>query len=201
MKKEEVLRRVTEGGLVAVVRAASGEEAKRITDACIAGGVVGIEITFTVPGAHHVLEELAKVYGNGEVGVGRGQRSGSGNGSHRYSQRRPVRGNAESKCGNCTVVQPLSRAGYAWRVYLEGCCKRFGTGRRYYQGLSGRTFWTQDYQSFPRAGAAGSTDAYGWCVSGERWRMDSSRSGCGWCRRQLDWRRKNRRLCRHYGDS
>ena len=61
MKKEEVLRRVTEGGLVAVVRAASGEEAKRITDACIAGGVVGIEITFTIPGAHHVMEELAKV--------------------------------------------------------------------------------------------------------------------------------------------
>ena len=72
MKKEEVLRRVTEGGLVAVVRAASGEEAKRITDACIAGGVVGIEITFTVPGAHHVVEELAKVYGNGEVVLGVG---------------------------------------------------------------------------------------------------------------------------------
>ena len=31
MKKEEVLRRITACGLVAVVRAASGEEAKRIT--------------------------------------------------------------------------------------------------------------------------------------------------------------------------
>ena len=56
MKKEEVLRRITACGLEAVVRAASGEEAKRITDACIAGGVAGIEITFTVPGAASVIE-------------------------------------------------------------------------------------------------------------------------------------------------
>lgn len=72
MKKEEVLRRITACGLVAVVRAASGEEAKRITDACIAGGVAGIEITFTVPGAHKVVEELAKTYGQGEVVLGVG---------------------------------------------------------------------------------------------------------------------------------
>ena len=72
MKKEEVLRRITDCGLVAVVRAASGEEAKRITDACIAGGVAGIEITFTVPGAHKVVEELAKTYGQGEVVLGVG---------------------------------------------------------------------------------------------------------------------------------
>ena len=72
MKKEEVLRRITDCGLVAVVRAASGEEAKRITEACIAGGVAGIEITFTVPRAHKVVEELAKTYGQGEVVLGVG---------------------------------------------------------------------------------------------------------------------------------
>lgn len=72
MKKQDVLKKITDGGLVAVIRANSGEEAKRITDACIAGGVVGIEITFTIPGAHKVVEELAATYTSGEVVIGAG---------------------------------------------------------------------------------------------------------------------------------
>jgi 2-dehydro-3-deoxyphosphogluconate aldolase/(4S)-4-hydroxy-2-oxoglutarate aldolase len=72
MNKEKVLSRIVEGGLVAVVRAESSEQALKITDACLKGGVVAIEITFTVPGADKVIRDLAKVYANGEMLLGAG---------------------------------------------------------------------------------------------------------------------------------
>jgi 2-dehydro-3-deoxyphosphogluconate aldolase/(4S)-4-hydroxy-2-oxoglutarate aldolase len=72
MDKEQVISRITEGGLVAVVRAESSDQALKIADACIKGGVVGIEITFTVPGADQVIRDLVKVYGNGEMIIGAG---------------------------------------------------------------------------------------------------------------------------------
>jgi len=72
MDKEQVISRIIEGGLVAVVRAESSEQALKIADACIKGGVVGIEITFTVPGADQVIRDLVKVYGSGEMIIGAG---------------------------------------------------------------------------------------------------------------------------------
>lgn len=72
MDKEKVLTRITEGGLVAVVRAESSEQALKIAEACVKGGVVGIEITFTVPGADQVIRDLAKVYKSGEMILGAG---------------------------------------------------------------------------------------------------------------------------------
>ncbi|MDN5276182.1 MAG: 2-dehydro-3-deoxyphosphogluconate aldolase / (4S)-4-hydroxy-2-oxoglutarate aldolase [Clostridiales bacterium] len=72
MDKEQVLSRIVEGGLVAVVRAESSEQALKIADACMKGGVAAIEITFTVPGAAEVIKELAKVYSNGEILLGAG---------------------------------------------------------------------------------------------------------------------------------
>jgi len=72
MDKEQVLSRIVEGGLVAVVRAESSEQALKIADACMKGGVAAIEITFTVPGAEEVIKELARVYSNGEILLGAG---------------------------------------------------------------------------------------------------------------------------------
>lgn len=72
MDKEQVISRITEGGLVAVVRAESSDQALKIADACIKGGVVGIEITFTVPGADQVIRDLVKVYGDGQMIIGAG---------------------------------------------------------------------------------------------------------------------------------
>lgn len=72
MSKEKVISRICDGGLVAVVRAENGEQAKKIADACIAGGVAAIEITFTVPGAVGVLEELAKTYTDQQIILGAG---------------------------------------------------------------------------------------------------------------------------------
>ncbi len=72
MEKEQVLKKMTDAGLVAVVRAKNADEAIRISDACLEGGCPSIELTFTVPGAHKVIEALAEKYPNGEMLLGAG---------------------------------------------------------------------------------------------------------------------------------
>ena len=72
LDKEQIITRITDSGIVAVVRANGTEQAKKIADACLEGGVPAIEITFTVPGAHRVIEELAKTYSHGEMILGAG---------------------------------------------------------------------------------------------------------------------------------
>jgi 2-dehydro-3-deoxyphosphogluconate aldolase/(4S)-4-hydroxy-2-oxoglutarate aldolase len=58
--KIKVLEKIMASGLVAVIRAESPDQAARIAEACAAGGVAALEITFTVPGAAGVIEHLAK---------------------------------------------------------------------------------------------------------------------------------------------
>jgi 2-dehydro-3-deoxyphosphogluconate aldolase/(4S)-4-hydroxy-2-oxoglutarate aldolase len=70
--KVTILQKIMDSGLVAVVRAESAEQAKKITDACIKGGVAAIEITFTVPGAADVIKELTNTYKSGEIIIGAG---------------------------------------------------------------------------------------------------------------------------------
>lgn len=72
MQKEQVISKIKQSGLVAVVRAESSEKAIQITEACIEGGVAAIELTFTVPFAHQVIESLAKRYTKGEIILGAG---------------------------------------------------------------------------------------------------------------------------------
>ncbi len=72
MDKEKVIAKIIEGGLVAVVRAESSEQAFRITEACIKGGVAAVEITFTVPGADQVIRDLAREYRKDEILLGAG---------------------------------------------------------------------------------------------------------------------------------
>lgn len=72
MSRQELVTRIKDNGLVAVVRAESAEKAYRIFDACIEGGVAAIEITFTVPGAHKIIEDLAGKYDQKEIILGAG---------------------------------------------------------------------------------------------------------------------------------
>jgi 2-dehydro-3-deoxyphosphogluconate aldolase/(4S)-4-hydroxy-2-oxoglutarate aldolase len=72
MNKYQVLKKITDCGLVAVVRAEGTEQAKKIADACIKGGTAGIEITFTVPGATELIKNLANTYTSGEIIIGAG---------------------------------------------------------------------------------------------------------------------------------
>lgn len=50
--------------MVAVVRGETVEEANAIVEKCIDGGIKAIQLTFTVPFAHRVIEELARKYGD-----------------------------------------------------------------------------------------------------------------------------------------
>jgi 2-dehydro-3-deoxyphosphogluconate aldolase / (4S)-4-hydroxy-2-oxoglutarate aldolase len=70
--KLQVLQKIMDAGIVAVVRADSSQQAAKIADACIAGGVAAIEITFTVPGAVDVIKDLANTYRSGEIIIGAG---------------------------------------------------------------------------------------------------------------------------------
>lgn len=72
MNRQKLVTKITDNGLVAVVRAESAEKAYRIFDACIEGGVAAIEITFTVPGAHKIIEDLATKYQSGDIILGAG---------------------------------------------------------------------------------------------------------------------------------
>ena len=72
MEKAEVLKRLTDCGVVAVVRADNEEMAIKISEACIKAGIVGIEITFTVPGALDIIRTLTKKYKPEEMLVGAG---------------------------------------------------------------------------------------------------------------------------------
>lgn len=64
MLKEQVLSKIKEIGIVAVVRANTKEHAMEIVEKCVEGGVNAIELTFTTPEAHTVISELNKKYGD-----------------------------------------------------------------------------------------------------------------------------------------
>lgn len=60
MDKQKVRDRITEIGVVPVVRASSPREARMAADAVCEGGIPIVEITMTVPGAVDLIRELAK---------------------------------------------------------------------------------------------------------------------------------------------
>lgn len=73
MNKLHVLQKITDCGVVAVVRADSKEEAIKISEACVQGGIAGIEITFTVQDAAEIIEQLSIFYkDNNNVVIGAG---------------------------------------------------------------------------------------------------------------------------------
>jgi 2-dehydro-3-deoxyphosphogluconate aldolase/(4S)-4-hydroxy-2-oxoglutarate aldolase len=70
--KLDILHKIVGPGLVAVIRAASAEQAARIADACVEGGIQALEVTFTVPNATAAIAELSKRYASAQVAVGAG---------------------------------------------------------------------------------------------------------------------------------
>jgi 2-dehydro-3-deoxyphosphogluconate aldolase/(4S)-4-hydroxy-2-oxoglutarate aldolase len=63
MPKPDALARVHSTGIIAVIRAASGELLADVAEALLAGGVEVMEVTFTVPKAHQVLERVSERLG------------------------------------------------------------------------------------------------------------------------------------------
>ena len=57
-RKQDQLARVVETGIVAVIRSSASETLVDVAQALLSGGVEVMEITFTVPGAIHVLQQV-----------------------------------------------------------------------------------------------------------------------------------------------
>lgn len=71
MSKQETLQRIKELGLLAVIRGPSKELTLEMVAALVAGGVTGIEITYTTPNAAEVVAALAQRFGD-EIVLGMG---------------------------------------------------------------------------------------------------------------------------------
>ena len=73
MEKTELLSRMKQEGIVAVVRAENKEKGEKVIDAIVKGGINFIEITMTVPGAVDIIKELSEKYKTDEkivIGAG-----------------------------------------------------------------------------------------------------------------------------------
>lgn len=64
MSKNDHLRQVLQSGVVAVLRAKSGERLAEAAETLLAAGITVMEVTFTVPGAVRILERLADQLGD-----------------------------------------------------------------------------------------------------------------------------------------
>ena len=64
MDKKQIVAKVEELGLLAVIRGPSAELTVKMVEALVAGGVLGIEITYSTPDAEGVVRTLAGKFGD-----------------------------------------------------------------------------------------------------------------------------------------
>lgn len=64
MSRHSDLQRVLNGGIVAIIRASSGEQLVNVAQALYDGGIDVIEVTFTTPGVVDVISAVHKELGN-----------------------------------------------------------------------------------------------------------------------------------------
>lgn len=64
MSRQNDLQRVLDGGIVAIIRASSGEQLVGVAEALYAGGIEVIEVTFTVPGVLEILTAVRNSLGD-----------------------------------------------------------------------------------------------------------------------------------------
>lgn len=67
MSRDATLKRILDGGIVAVVRAESGDSLVKVVRALADGGVTAAEITFTVPDAVEVIRQVRRELGDAVV--------------------------------------------------------------------------------------------------------------------------------------
>lgn len=72
MKRMDILARLETAGVIAVVRGKDQVEALQTSQAVIAGGIKGIEVTFTVPNAQAVIQDLVEQSTDQAVVIGAG---------------------------------------------------------------------------------------------------------------------------------
>jgi 2-dehydro-3-deoxyphosphogluconate aldolase/(4S)-4-hydroxy-2-oxoglutarate aldolase len=64
MLKLQILQRIHQAGMVAIVRADSARDAQALAQACIEGGITVLEVAFTTPGTLDVIVALRRQYGD-----------------------------------------------------------------------------------------------------------------------------------------
>ena len=70
MKKEEVLAKIHEIGIVPGIRTSSAEDGRFAADAIAKGGIPIVEITMTVPSAIDMISDMVRNSPNVIVGAG-----------------------------------------------------------------------------------------------------------------------------------
>lgn len=72
MQRAELLEKVIKSGVVSVVSADSAEDAVKIVEAVVDGGIKSIELTYSVPRANDVIADLVATYAGTDVMIGAG---------------------------------------------------------------------------------------------------------------------------------
>ena len=62
--KSEILSRIAQAKVIAIVRALPREQLAPVADALLAGGIRAMEVTFDTPAAQEMIRELKKNYGD-----------------------------------------------------------------------------------------------------------------------------------------
>jgi len=70
--KFERLKSIYETGMMVIVRTDDGEEALKVAEAAIAGGVKALEVPYAVPDVLDVIKELKKRHGDDDIVIGVG---------------------------------------------------------------------------------------------------------------------------------
>jgi 2-dehydro-3-deoxyphosphogluconate aldolase/(4S)-4-hydroxy-2-oxoglutarate aldolase len=69
--KAEIIARLVDPGVIAIIRTKSAEQVLPLAEALLAGGIIAIEITMTTPDAIRAIGEAAKRFGSAAlIGVG-----------------------------------------------------------------------------------------------------------------------------------
>jgi len=107
MNKIEVLAKVRELGLLAVIRGPSPDLTVKMVDALVAGGVLGIEITYSTPNAEQVVRTIRDKYGS-KILLGMGTLT------------RPEQVLEASQAGASFIVSPVCESGLVTSMVASG---------------------------------------------------------------------------------
>jgi 2-dehydro-3-deoxyphosphogluconate aldolase/(4S)-4-hydroxy-2-oxoglutarate aldolase len=105
--KENTLARLHEVGLVAVIRGPSPDLTLKMVEALIAGGVQGIEITYSTPNAPQVVRSLDQAFGD-QIVLGMGTLT------------EPTQAQEALEAGARFLVSPICEAGLGQAMIATG---------------------------------------------------------------------------------
>lgn len=111
--KQRTLDEIRRIGLIAVLRAPSEALAMQMVKALVAGGVTGIEITYSTPGAPQVVSDLDAAYGS-RIVLGMGTLT------------RPEQVDEARAAGARFIVSPHTKAGLAEAMVGSGLATMIG---------------------------------------------------------------------------